>query len=125
MDDVQNNGNAIANATKAYEEALAKFEKLKANEDTTNLQIQEVEKAVTVAASKVTEAQENVSKIEKVKNEKAETVKVAQAKVDAQKKVVDSKVQDVANAKIAVDDAEKTVSTVKDTIKNPKNRRLN
>ena len=117
LDDVQNNGNAIANATKAYEEALAKLEKLKANENTTNLQIQEAKKAVTVAASKVTEAQENVSKAEKVKNEKAETVKVAQAKVDAQKKVVDSKVQDVANAKIAVDDAEKTVSTVKDTIK--------
>lgn len=117
LDDVQNNGNAIANATKAYEEALAKLEKLKANENTTNLQIQEAKKAVTVAASKVTEAQENVSKAEKVKNEKVETVKVAQAKVDAQKKVVDSKVQDVANAKIAVDDAEKTVSTVKDTIK--------
>lgn len=117
FDDAQNNGNAIANATKAYEEALAKLEKLKANEDTTNLQIQEAEKAVTVAASKVTEVQENVSKAEKVKNEKAETVKVAQAKVDAQKKVVDSKVQDVANAKITVDDAEKTVSTVKDTIK--------
>lgn len=117
LDDVQNNGNAIANATKAYEEALAKLEKLKANEDTTNLQIQEAKKAVTAAASKVTEEQENVSKAEKVKNEKAETVKVAQAKVDAQKKVVDSKVQDVANAKIAVDDAEKTVSTVKDTIK--------
>ena len=117
FDDAQNNGNAIANATKAYEEALAKLEKLKANENTTNLQIQEAKKAVTVVASKVTEAQENVSKAEKVKNEKAETVKVAQAKVDAQKKVVDSKVQDVANAKIAVDDAEKTVSTVKDTIK--------
>lgn len=117
FDDAQNNGNAIANATKAYEEALAKLEKLKANEDTTNLQIQEAKKAVTAAASKVTEEQENVSKAEKVKNEKAETVKVAQAKVDAQKKVVDSKVQDVANAKIAVDDAEKTVSTVKDTIK--------
>lgn len=117
FDDAQNNGNAIANATKAYEEALAKLEKLKANEDTTNLQIQEAKKAVTAAASKVTEEQENVSKAEKVKNEKAETVKVAQAKVDAQKKVVDSKVQDVVNAKIAVDDAEKTVSTVKDTIK--------
>lgn len=117
FDDAQNNGNAIANATKAYEEALAKLEKLKANEDTTNLQIQEAKKAVTAAASKVIEEQENVSKAEKVKNEKAETVKVAQAKVDAQKKVVDSKVQDVANAKIAVDDAEKTVSTVKDTIK--------
>lgn len=87
LDDVQNNGNAIANATKAYEEALAKLEKLKANENTTNLQIQEAKKAVTVAASKVTEAQENVSKAEKVKNEKAETVKVAQAKVDAQKKL--------------------------------------
>lgn len=117
LDDVQNNGNAIANATKAYEKALAKLKKLKANEDTTNLQIQEAKKAVTAAASKVTEAQENVSKAEKAKNEKAETVKVMQAKVDAQKKVVDSKVQDVANAKIAVDDAEKTVSTVKDTIK--------
>lgn len=93
LDDVQNNGNAIANATKAYKEALAKLEKLKANEDTTNLQIQEA------------------------KNEKAETVKVMQAKVDAQKKVVDSKVQDVANAKIAVDDGEKAVSAVKDTIK--------
>ena len=117
LDDVQNNGNAITNATKAYEEALAKLEKLKANEDTTNLQIQEAKKVVTAAASKVTEAQENVSKTEKAKNEKAETVKVMQAKVDAQKKVVDSKVQDVVNAKIAVDDAEKTVSTVKDTIK--------
>lgn len=117
FDDAQNNGNAIANATKAYEEALAKLEKLKANENTTNSQIQEAKKAVTVAASKVTEAQENVSKAKKVKNEKAETVKVAQAKVDAQKKVVDSKVQDVANAKIAVDGSEKTVSTVKDTIK--------
>ena len=117
FDDAQNNGNAIANATKAYEEALAKLEKLKANEDTTNLQIQEAKKVVTAAASKVTEAQENVSKAEKAKNEKAETVKVMQAKVDAQKKVVDSKVQDVANAKVAVDDAEKTVSTVKDTIK--------
>lgn len=117
LDDVQNNGNAIANATKAYEEALAKLKKLKANEDTTNLQIQEAKKAVTVAASKVTEAQENVSKAEKAKNEKAETVKAMQAKVDAQKKVVDSKVQDVANAKVAVDDAEKTVSAVKDTIK--------
>lgn len=117
LDDVQNNGNAIANATKAYEEALAKLEKLKANENTTNLQIQEAKKAVTAAASKVTEAQENVSKAEKAKNEKAETVKVMQAKVDAQKKVVDSKVQDVANAKVAVDDAEKTVSAVKDTIK--------
>lgn len=117
LDDVQNNGNAIANATKAYEKALAKLKKLKANEDTTNSQIQEAKKAVTAAASKVTEAQENVSKAEKAKNEKAETVKVMQAKVDAQKKVVDSKVQDVANAKIAVDDAEKTVSTVKDTIK--------
>lgn len=117
FDDAQNNGNAIANATKAYEEALAKLEKLKANEDTTNLQIQEAMTAVTAAASKVTEAQENVSKTEKAKNEKAEAVKVMQAKVDTQKKVVDSKVQDVANAKIAVDDAEKTVSTVKDTIK--------
>lgn len=117
LDDVQNNGNAIANATKAYEEALAKLEKLKANEDTTNLQIQEAKKAVTAAASKVTEAQENASKAEKAKNEKAETVKVVQAKVDAQKKVVDSKVQDVANAKVAVDDGEKAVSTVKDTIK--------
>lgn len=117
LDDVQNNGNAIANATKAYEEALAKLEKLKTNEDTTNLQIQEAKKAVTAAASKVTEAQENVSKAEKAKNEKAETVKVMQAKVDAQKKVVDSKVQDVANAKVAVDDGEKAVSTVKDTIK--------
>lgn len=117
LDDVQNNGNVIANATKAYEEALAKLEKLKANEDTTNLQIQEAKKTVTAAASKVTEAQENVSKVEKAKNEKAETVKVMQAKVDAQKKVVDSKVQNVANAKIAVDDAEKTVSTVKDAIK--------
>ena len=93
LEDAQNNGNAIANATKAYEEALAKLEKLKTNEDTTNLQIQEAKKAVTVAASKVTEAQENVSKAEKDKNEKAETVKVMQAKVDAQKKVVDSKVQ--------------------------------
>ena len=117
LDDVQNNGNAIANATKAYEEALAKLEKLKANEDTTNLQIQEAKKAVTAAASKVTEAQENVSKTEKAKNEKAEAVKVMQAKVDTQKKVVDSKVQDVANAEVAVDDAEKAVSTVKDTIK--------
>lgn len=117
LDNVQNNGNAIANATKAYEEALAKLEKLKANEDTTNLQIQEAKKAVTAAASKVTEAQENVSKAEKAKNEKAETVKVMQAKVDVQKKVVDSKVQDVANAKVAVDDGEKAVSAVKDTIK--------
>lgn len=117
FDDAQNNGNAIANATKAYEEALAKLEKLKANEDTTNLQIQEAKKVVTAAASKVTEAQENVSKAKKAKNEKAETVKVMQAKVDAQKKVVDSKVQDVANAKVAVDDGEKAVSTVKDTIK--------
>lgn len=117
FDDAQNNGNAIANATKAYEEALAKLERLKANEDTTNLQIQEAKKAVTAAASKVTEAQENVSKAEAAKNEKAEAVKVMQAKVDAQKKVVDSKAQDVANAKIAVDDSEKTVSTVKDTIK--------
>lgn len=117
LDDVQNNGNVIANATKAYEEALAKLEKLKANENTTNLQIQEAKKAVTVAASKVTEAQENVSKAEKAKNEKAETVKVMQAKVDAQKKVVDSKTQDVTNAKVAVDSAEKAVNTVKDTIK--------
>ena len=101
----------------AYEEALAKLEKLKANEDTTNLQIQEAKKAVTTAISKVTEAQENVSKAEKVKNEKAETVKVMQAKVDNQKKVVDSKVQNVTNAKVAVDGAEKAVSTVKDTIK--------
>lgn len=117
LDDATTNKDAIANATKAYEEALAKLEKLKANEDTTNLQIQEAKKAVTAAASKVTEAQENVSKAEKAKNEKAETVKVMQAKVDAQKKVVDSKVQDVANAKVAVDDGEKAVSTVKDTIK--------
>lgn len=117
LDDAQNNGNAIANATKAYEEALAKLEKLRAFQSTTEGQIQNAEKAVAAATEKVADAQANVVKAEAVKNEKAEAVKTAQAKADTQKKVVDAKAQKVADAKVEVGKAEDAIKTVQDTIK--------
>lgn len=91
LDGAQNNGNAIAYATKAYEAALAKLEKLRTSQSTTEGQIQNAEKVVTAAIEKVAEAQANVTKAEASKSEKAEAVKAAQLKVDAQQKIVDQK----------------------------------
>lgn len=80
MNDAQNNEDAIANATKAYEEALAKLEKLKVSQSVIEGQIQNAEKVVSTATEKVTEAQANVTKAEAVKSEKVEAVKAAQVK---------------------------------------------
>lgn len=115
--DAQNNEYAIANATKAYEEALAKLEKLKASQSTIEGQIQDAEKVVSTATERVTEAQANVTKAETAKNEKAEAVKAAQVKVDAQQKLVDQKWSQVDLAKSSVDKANAEVKSIEDRIK--------
>ena len=115
--DAQNNEDAIANATKTYEEALAKLEKLKASQSTIEGQIQDAEKVVSTATERVTEAQANVTKAETAKNEKAEAVKAAQVKVDAQQKLVDQKWSQVDLAKSSVDKANAEVKSIEDRIK--------
>lgn len=105
----QNNGNAIANATKAYEDALAKLEKLRTSQSTTEGQIENAEKVVTAATEKVAEAQANVTK--------AEAVKAAQVKVDAQQKIVDQKWSQVDLAKSRVDKANAEVKSTEDRVK--------
>lgn len=117
LDGAQNNGNAIANATKAYEAALAKLEKLRTSQSTTEGQIQNAEKVVTAATEKVAEAQANVTKAEASKSEKAEAVKAAQLKVDAQQKIVDQKWSQVDLAKSSVDKANAEVKSTEDRIK--------
>ena len=117
LDGAQNNGNAIAYATKAYEAALAKLEKLRTSQSTTEGQIQNAEKVVTAATEKVAEAQANVTKAEASKSEKAEAVKAAQLKVDAQQKIVDQKWSQVDLAKSSVDKANAEVKSTEDRIK--------
>ena len=117
LDGAQNNGNAIAYATKAYEAALAKLEKLRTSQSTTEGQIQNAEKVVTAATEKVAEAQANVTKAEAAKSEKAEAVKAAQVKVDAQQKIVDQKWSQVDLAKSSVDKANAEVKSTEDRIK--------
>lgn len=117
LDGAQNNGNAIAYATKAYEAALAKLEKLRTSQSTTEGQIQNAEKVVTAATEKVVEAQANVTKAEASKSEKAEAVKAAQLKVDAQQKIVDQKWSQVDLAKSSVDKANAEVKSTEDRIK--------
>ncbi len=117
LDGAQNNGNAIANATKAYEAALAKLEKLRTSQSTTEGQIQNAEKVVTAATEKVIEAQANVTKAEAVKSEKTEAVKAAQVKVDAQQKIVDQKWSQVDLAKSSVNKANAEVKSTEDRIK--------
>lgn len=117
LDGAQNNGNAIANATKAYEAALAKLEKLRTSQSTTEGQIQNAEKVVTAATEKVAEAQANVTKAEAAKSEKAEAVKAAQVKVDAQQKIVDQKWSQVDLAKSRVDKANAEVKSTEDRVK--------
>ena len=117
LNDAQNNEDAIANATKAYEEALAKLEKLKVSQSVIEGQIQNAEKVVSTATEKVTEAQANVTKAEAVKSEKVEAVKAAQVKVDAQQKIVDQKWSQVDLAKSSVDKANAEVKSTEDRIK--------
>ena len=117
LDGAQNNGNAIANATKAYEAALAKLEKLRTSQSTTEGQIQNAEKVVTAATEKVAEAQANVTKAEASKSEKTEAVKAAQVKVDAQQKIVDQKWSQVDLAKSSVNKANAEVKSTEDRIK--------
>ena len=117
LDDAQNNEDAIANATKAYEEALAKLERLKVSQSTIEGQIQDAEKMVSTATEKVIEAQANVTKAEAVKSEKTEAVKAAQVKVDAQQKIVDQKWSQVDLAKSSVDKANAEVKSTEDRIK--------
>lgn len=117
LDGAQNNGNAIAYVTKAYEAALAKLEKLRTSQSTTEGQIQNAEKVVTAATEKVAEAQANVTKAEASKSEKAEAVKAAQLKVDAQQKIVDQKWSQVDLAKSRVDKANAEVKSTEDRVK--------
>lgn len=117
LDDAQNNEDAIANATKAYEEALAKLERLKVSQSVIEGQIQNAEKMVSTATEKVIEAQANVTKAEAVKSEKVEAVKAAQVKVDAQQKIVDQKWSQVDLAKSSVDKANAEVKSTEDRIK--------
>ncbi len=117
LDDTQNNEDAIANATKAYEAALAKLEKLRTSQSTTEGQIENAEKVVTAATEKVAEAQANVTKAEAAKSEKAEAVKAAQVKVDAQQKIVDQKWSQIDLAKSRVDKANAEVKSTEDRVK--------